>query len=82
MRDTGGPGEADLRVTTGIVKGVVGIALEDKDVDRGDDGLVTVGEFITFDVDATGKSVDSGEGAGELVDVASLLEEEAAGGSS
>ena len=39
LRETEGPDEADLRVTTGVVKDV-GVALEDKDVvDRGDGGL-------------------------------------------
>jgi len=61
-------------VTTGIVK-CIGVALEDRDIDRGDDGIVAVGEFETFDVDATGESVDSGKDSEELVDVASLLEE-------
>lgn len=80
LRVTWGPGEADFRVTTGIVKDV-GAALEDKDVDRGDDGLVVVGEFDTFGVDATCESIESGNGTEELVDVVSLLEE-ATGGSS
>ena len=81
MRDTGGPGEADLRVTTGIAKGN-GVVLEDTDVDReSDDGLMAIGEIKTLDADTTEDSADSGVGSEELVDVESLLEE-ATGGSS
>ena len=61
----------------------MGVALEDMAADRGDGkGLVAVDKFRTFDVDATGESVDSGKGVEDLVDVASLLEEEATEGSS
>lgn len=75
MRETGGPGEADMRVTTGIVKGI-GVVLEVRDVDReGGSELVAVGESDTLDADTTGDSVNSGKGSEELVDVESLLEE-------
>lgn len=82
MRDTGGPGEEDLRVRTGIVKGI-GVVLEDRVVGReiDDDGLMAVGEVKTLDDDTTGDSTNSGEGSEELVDVESLLDE-ATGGSS
>ena len=81
MRDTGGPGEADLRVTTGTAKGN-GVVLEEMDVDReSDDGLMAVGEIKTLGADTTDDSSNSGVGSEELVDVESLLEE-ATGGSS
>jgi len=82
LRDTGGPGEEDLRVRTGIVKGI-GVVLEDRVVGReiDDDGLMAVGEVKTLDDDTTGDSTNSGEGSEELVDVESLLDE-ATGGSS
>ena len=67
-------------MTTGIVKGT-GVDLEDRDVDRQDDGFVTVGKFKSLDVDAAGVSADSGNGSDELVGVVSLLED-ATGGSS
>lgn len=51
------------------------------DVDRGDGGLLTVDEFKTFNMDATGESVNSGNGSEELVDVVSLLEEATRGSS-
>ena len=75
MRDTGG-GEADLRVTTGIVNAIV-VVLGDRDVDREcDNGFVAVGEIKTLVVAATaGDSANSGKGSEELVDVESLLEE-------
>ena len=75
MRDTGGPGEADLRVTTGTANGN-GVVLEDMDVDReSDDGLMAVGEIKTLGADTTDDSSNSGVGSEELVDVESLLEE-------
>ena len=82
LRDTGGPGEVDFRVTTVIAKGI-GVVLEVGDVDReSDDGLMAVGEVETLDADTTGDSANSGEGSEDIVDVVESLLEEATGGSS
>jgi len=80
LRDTGGPGDADLRATTGIVKGI-GVVLEDRDVVmEGDDGLMAVGEVEGLDT--MGDSAKSDDGPEELVDVVESLLEEVTGGSS
>ena len=82
MRDTGGPGDADLRVTTGIVEGI-DVVLEDRVVVmEGDEELMAVGEVEGLDADTTSDSAKSGEGSEELVDVVESLLEEVTGGSS